>query len=373
MPAIRTIDEFEAEYRKGLGEPLPLHPWRTVSEESIRRFGDGVGDYNPLFREPRYARDGRFGDLVAGPAFIFSVNLGVMASLYGHLAPADVSTRDLTLLYLGADVTWHRPLWLGDRVRAVERPVAVERKQLRQIANGLVCTGRTDYWNSRGELVATLHNTMLRFENTGNPVRSAGRNDSSGTEAPDPLVWQRVRRGAEPLYWEDVQVGEAIPDLPKGTYTTTELYVFTHGVYDTARVPAVEEGIVDMGAAGRADATYAREHRAQEASFDWGPQRVCWLTQAVTDWMGDHGTLVRLDSRIRRPNLVGDTNVLRGSVLGRSVVDGRHLVTVRVEVRNQGDALTAEGTATVELPTRGSVTVPDWRGEALAAASGVYR
>ena len=49
---ITTLDEFEAEYRKGIGQPLP-HRWSIeASVDNIRRWGDGVGDYNPLWRDP---------------------------------------------------------------------------------------------------------------------------------------------------------------------------------------------------------------------------------------------------------------------------------------------------------------------------------
>ena len=88
-----------------------------------------------------------------------------------------------------------------------------------------------------------------------------------------------------------------------------------------------------MGAGGRADPEYARQARAQSASFDFGPQRICWLTQAVTDWMGDHGTLVRMEARLRRPNLVGDTNTVRGTV-ARTYRDEDEACYAEVEVEN---------------------------------------
>lgn len=64
---IHTLDAFENAYRQGLGVPLPLKPWCTIREESVRGSGDGVGDYNPLWRDPEYAKNSRYGDLVASP------------------------------------------------------------------------------------------------------------------------------------------------------------------------------------------------------------------------------------------------------------------------------------------------------------------
>ncbi|MEW2353407.1 MaoC family dehydratase N-terminal domain-containing protein [Spirillospora sp. NPDC029432] len=358
MPKITTLDEFEAAYKERLGEPMPPRPWRTVTEEWLSRYADGAGDYNPLYRDRAYAEAGPNHDLVAPPGFLFSVNFGANASIWGHIPEADVSMRDLTILYLGATAEWHRPIWLGDRLRSIETPSGIRRTRTRQTGEALICTGTTDYWNSRGELVATLTNEMLRFPNQGTGVESSLAEDGSAPRiAPDPLVWERVRRGAEPRYWESVAGGEPIPELPKGTYTTTELYLFAHGALSTRRSRKVDEGTIDMGAGGRADPEYARAARAQAASFDYGPQRICWLLQAVTDWMGDHGTPVRAKARLRRPNLVGDTNTVRGAVL-RTYREGTEgtLADVSVENVNHAGAVTADAVVTVRLPGQGTIT-----------------
>ena len=75
---ITTIDEFTAEYKKGIGAVLPYRPTKEASLDNIRRFGDGVGDYNPLWRDESHARDSRFGMITAPPTFIYGVSLGVI-------------------------------------------------------------------------------------------------------------------------------------------------------------------------------------------------------------------------------------------------------------------------------------------------------
>ena len=86
--------------------------------------------------------------------------------------------------------------------------------------------------------------------------------------------------------------------------------------------------------------------------FDYGPQRVCWLAQIVTDWMGDDGKLINLNASIRHPNVVGDTNTVRGNVVKKYLSGDKHLVEVRVENSNQSGLPTAFATATVELVSR---------------------
>ena len=55
---ITTLDEFEAEFRKNLGMTYPPTPWKEANLDNIRRFGDGVGDFNPLWRDEEYAKNG---------------------------------------------------------------------------------------------------------------------------------------------------------------------------------------------------------------------------------------------------------------------------------------------------------------------------
>ena len=60
MKPITTLDEFEAEYRKGIGTVLPPTPWKEASLDNIIIFGDGIGDYNPLWRDEEHAKKSRF-------------------------------------------------------------------------------------------------------------------------------------------------------------------------------------------------------------------------------------------------------------------------------------------------------------------------
>ncbi|MHA3021727.1 FAS1-like dehydratase domain-containing protein [Mycobacterium sp. BMJ-28] len=361
MTSITTLDEFEAAYSSRLGEPMPpRRPWRTVSAEWLSRYADGAGDYNPLFSDAEYAVEGPYHGLVAPPAFVFSIDFGANASIWGHIPEADVSMTDLTILYAGATIEWYRPVLLGDQVRSIETPTGIRRVTTRQLGEALICTGTTEYWNSRGDLVAKLENQMLRFKNLGAGVESSVTEDADRPRvAPDPLVWERDRLGAKLLDWSALHPGDVIPELPKGTYTTTELYLFSHGALGTKRARHVDDGTIDMGAGGRADPEYARKTRAQSTTFDYGPQRICWLAQAVTDWMGDHGTLTRLKAKLLRPNLIGDTNTVHGTVV-RTYRDDADGLFADVELRNvnHDGVVTASGEATVTLPAADAVSGP---------------
>ena len=68
--------------------------------------------------------------------------------------------------------------------------------------------------------------------------------------------------------------------------------------------------------------------------------------------MGDDGFLRSATCKIRRHNPAGDILFIKGKVKRKYVEDGRHLVEIEQEARNQDDELSILGTGIVELPSR---------------------
>jgi hypothetical protein len=89
------------------------------------------------------------------------------------------------------------------------------------------------------------------------------------------------------------------------------------------------------------------------AAYDYGPERIAWLGQLLTNWIGDDGFLKRLRVKIKRFNLIGDMTWCHGRVVGARIVDGDGLVDLSVWCEDQRGQVTAEGEATVVLPVRG--------------------
>ena len=361
---ISTIEEFEEEYKKTIGQVLPHRPSKAANFDNICRFGDGVGDYNPLYRDEAHADASRFGMITAPPPFLYSVSLGVIAGETGGIERSRVSTIHLPVNYAGAEIDFIRPIWVNDRITCTEQVGETMRKESRRIGKIAFNTGFVTYTNQRHEVVATIKTLMARYENTGATMEyDRAPKAEKGEQAPkeiiepaDPLVWERHRRGAQTRFWEDVVVGEEMPPLKKGTYSVTELFLFTHGVLSTMRANRAHleaEGSPDLGGGGRFDLEHAQKRRNMPGQFDFGPQRVCWLCQMVTDWMGDDGLLRKMHASVRHPNIVGDTNTVYGEVTKKYIEDDEHLVEVQVANQNQSGLATALGTAIVSLPSRG--------------------
>ncbi|MEM7020499.1 MAG: hypothetical protein AAF512_24550, partial [Pseudomonadota bacterium] len=279
----------------------------------------------------------------------------------GNIDRRRVSTVHLPVNYAGADIEFIRPIWRGDVITAQEQVGGTTRKVSKRIGPIAFNTGLVTYTNQRHEVVATTKTLMARFENTGSTLEydRAPKEDAevAKVEPSDPLVWERERRGTETLYWEDVNVGDELPTLKKGTYSVTELFLFTHGVLGTGRSKRSSleaEGSADLGGGGRFDTEHAQNRRNMPGQFDFGPQRVCWLAQIVTDWMGDDGCMKRMSASIRHPNIVGDTNTVYGEVTKKTEEGGEHLVEVQMRNLNQSGLATALGTAIVALPSKAS-------------------
>jgi hypothetical protein len=166
-------------------------------------------------------------------------------------------------------------------------------------------------------------------------------------KSPDLLAFERQRRGNVPRYWEDVQIGEEmIPVLEKGLLTMMEIIRF--GLFVSGlprRIESKREGI---------ETGFSREDMQKrsglENASDYGPQRVCWLGQFVTDWMGDEGALKKLSCQVRHPSIMGDSNFVKGKVTGKRLENGEHLVDCDIRVENQAGLVTAPGRAIIALP-----------------------
>ena len=78
-------------------------------------------------------------------------------------------------------------------------------------------------------------------------------------------------------------------------------------------------------------------------AYDYGPERCSWLTHQLTNWMGDDGFLRRATSKIRRHNPEGDVLFIKASVTRKFQDEGRHLVEIAQEARNQDDELSVAG------------------------------
>ena len=380
-------DEAIERSRQRLGVPQPQHnpPHNfEVSLDGSRHFAFGFGDDNPLYCDREYAAKTRWGRLVAPPTFLYTMG--------EDAAPKpDPETKAILkgdpFAGLGSyqavmEFEWWRPLQLGDRCRVLQSQVGVQPKTSSFGGRTVHITHDYLYTNGEGQMHAVRRGTWINAERHTSKKRAKEKLELQ-PYTPEQLAEidaayaAETRRGAEPRYWEDVQVGEEIQQRVKGPMTTTDVVVWHLGWGMQLTPPGAFKisynvrrkapGLYPPNALNIPD-TVQRLHwepqRAQElglpTSYDYGGMRETWLSHALTDWMGDDGWLWKLRCEHRKFNYTGDTTWIRGSVVDKQQVDGRNEVHLELRCENQRGEVTTPATAVVLLPTRQArVTLPE--------------
>lgn len=370
MVESRITPEGVAELRSRVGSYYKA-PRRVeeMTPDAIRRFAEAIGDPNPIWTDPGYAANTRYGGLIAPPCSLFGVFVCSGMRVGG--------LPGVHAFHSGSEWEWFRPIRVNDRISVTYRPIRIEEKPSRFAGKMVIVYAESFYYNQSGETLARTVGWTIRVE------RQSARESGKYSEVqPATYTAEQLReiyeatksppiRGAKTRYWEEVEVGEELPAIVKGPLTVMEMVAWRGGVLGgygdiTGSHGLRLQGLRKHPAFGARDPktgalqTIGQVHHDEDlasgvavpGAYDIGAQRISWLSSLVTSWAGDDGFLKRLRAELRLFNVFGDTQWCRGRVTGKSVVNGEHLVDLEIWCENQRGQLTAPGTATVVLPTR---------------------
>ncbi len=361
-------------YRRHIGIEYPCTGWVTeATADAIRHFALGVGDDSPLYLDPAYARASPYGGIIAPPTFPDAfANLGFQAQDGFCRGPI----QGLFGLWAGDQWEFAEPVRLGDRLTAMFRLVSLRPRPSRFGYTAWEQVEEFRFRNERGQHVATYLN--IRFNYERERARSQGKYDSMQpyryTDEEQAAIARayedepKRRRGAQPRYWDEVRMGEALPPLVKGPLTLTQLIGFVLGwgsaycganrlahQFAKERPHAVlinrAMNVPDNVEGAHWDVTLAQQSGFPFA-YDFGCMRTAWMAHLLTDWLGDHGRILRLETQIRRPNILGDTQWMHGRVKALRQEQGRGVAELDLWAASQRGETTAAGEATVALPLR---------------------
>ncbi|HET6609710.1 MAG TPA: MaoC family dehydratase N-terminal domain-containing protein [Rhodopila sp.] len=347
-----------------------LEPWcHEATRDNIRHYAHGIGDDNPLWCDPAYAATTRYGGIVALPSFLFATSR-IVSGYVGGIAGVHA-------MWAGADWTWHKPVLRNQEIRTEAWLKDLIEHQTRFAGRAVQQIYHVNFFNPEGDLVAEADSWCFRTDR--DHAREEGTKYKE-LRAKPPHIYsdadlQRAYklyeaeeiRGARKRYWQDVEVGDALPTMAKGPMTVTGFIAYAQGwggLYIRANKLAWRQvshhpGLGIPNRFGIPDCP-ERVHWEQDfalmvgapGAYDYGPERCSWLTHHLTNWMGDDGFLRKASCKIRRHNPEGDMLFIDGKVSRKFQEDGRFLVEIEQIAHNQDGELSVLGAGVVELPSR---------------------
>lgn len=360
-------DEALAEVKSRVGKQLRhLERSATVTDEWIERYAFSIGDQNPLWTDRKYAERSSYGKLVAPPTMIYV------------LCGWDIGTGlpGVHALYVRSRLEFDRPFFEGDRLDSTGIMSEITERPSRFAGRSVLQGVETTFKNQNGERVCVARHWNLRTERGA--ARDRGTHTSTKTHRYSKEEIRRIEgetfrevvRGDLKRAWKDVEVGEELPTVVRGPLTVTDMvgymrggfggishgfFMYTHGLGTSFRRRHPDAVIFNsLGIPDSPEAVHWDDGLAQRsglaAAYDIGPQRIGWMGQTVTNWMGDQGMLRVIDINLKKIVLMADTTWCRGKVVSKERVNGTGQVGIALVAVNQREEIVAQGEAVVELP-----------------------
>ncbi len=368
---IAAADLREAESLIGILLRRPGHN-RTVTRPAISRWARSIGDRNPLWLDADYGPNSSAGATLTPPCWLYSVDDTCLA----------VKFPGLHVLYGGTDWTFSRPVALGDCIESEARITDIEEKSGRFCGPMVLQTGETVFRNHSGDEVARAVSRVFRTRREAAVNAGKYRGIVKAPLAVDQMVaienaydGEQIR-GPEPRYWENLHTGDPLTPIVRGPLTSEEVVQFVAATRPSLgfarftrhrrRHPGAAFFDPETGSWESWEASLVRDEVAQSFGFpfahDAGIDRISWVDNLITNWMGDSGHLKSLSVNLTMPNVYGDVTWCRGRVSALRHSNGEHMATLDLWCENQRGETTAEGRATVSLPSKNT---PSLRGSGL--------
>ena len=376
---IETVNKHKGEETVPWPAPYPVdgrnyygqQAIELVTEDIIRHYIAALGDRNPLFWSHDYARRTRWGSIIAPPTFTDSICISWTTQreppplTWNFPTNPAGNRRELFGVF--------RP---GDRIRIVSKWLGYDERKSREPRpyRLFIESDQRSFINQKDEVVAVVTYRYAKLITNTDPSGShlftgdVEKERHRFTEEELEPVWrgydENKRRGAEVLYWEDVAVGDEIPTIGVGPFTSSDSVAFhaaqqghcvafdmnwerrKTGAFGRPRLPDPETPLA---------ASLMFVHVADRPgalAYGLGYQFEGLLGRLLTDWIGDDGFLKVLDCRFRALPFVGDVFYMKGTVTGKRSENGEHLADLDVRIDNHDGELIVSGSATVRLPSR---------------------
>jgi hypothetical protein len=388
MDAWREDAEQDVGWISDKPGPRNDHPvnFRTATKEIIRHMALAHDYKNPLYRDEDYARQSKYGKIVA-PPFL----LNCIANGHAHFMGVPEDVGQFVGCHLGEDFVWHRTIKEGDSFKVFQgmpqmRDMTPPGEQPERVMGSF---DPCYIYDQNDELIAEWwHILVTVYIENGRPrdniLRIGYELDPSALELAEGIHWtkrpkytreeadliQRLyeeepRRGGNILYWEDVKIGEALPPAFMGpiTYWDCVTYMATH-VFPPINMMEGRRLTPQM-------VIRDPETNISYRDFEWHfceetPKLVGWYShtvveqlinsfmgRCVSNWMGDDGEFRSYRWRKFANTTIGDTVIARGRVIRKYITeDGECRADIDCVMENIKGFLANMGPTAIALPSR---------------------
>ena len=148
------------EMRELIGKTLDTIVFK-VEEGAIQRYAQAIGDPNPLFNDLDYARNTKYGRLLAPPGFTgWPTKAGrPTEKLFASLVRAGAPPR---ILDGGIEFEFIEPIGAGDVLTATTRIASMTERETR-LGKTMFTTLQTTFVNEKGDLALKSRSTFILF------------------------------------------------------------------------------------------------------------------------------------------------------------------------------------------------------------------
>ncbi|MCZ6709430.1 MAG: hypothetical protein O7B25_03615 [Gammaproteobacteria bacterium] len=305
-------------------------PWvNCATPDAIQHFSWGIGDDNPLWSNHDYACRSRWGGVIAPPCFLYAVDETTVTQGY----------PDRRRVYRSVDWTFHDVV---PAAAAIEAKAALIDES--STDDGIDQLGRVEFRAADGGLLASAVARCTRPQGAAAAIEDRPELRYTGDELNEieRAVLSGERRGSDLREYESTSPGEEFGPLIKGPLS----------IMDVVAWCAATTGVVPQEA--------GHSEGGLHDQCATGPQQVTWMSQLVTDWMGDDAFLHRLQVEIFGRPPLGSTTTISGRVSLVTLQDHRPTATIELSAVDQHGVLTASGVAEVIQPSavHGPVRLP---------------
>ncbi|MEX2449297.1 MAG: hypothetical protein WD407_00410 [Rhodospirillales bacterium] len=146
------------------------------------------------------------------------------------------------------------------------------------------------------------------------------------------------------IHFEDVAVGDAVPQLTVGPLTTTHLMRWSAAMENWHKI--------------HYDLPFTREHEKLPNLLVNGSFKQQFIVTLLKDWCAPDGWLWKVTFQFRAMNQVNETLRAWAKVTEKRAAGDYGLIDLELGLLNEEDKESTPGSATVALPFRGGKAVP---------------